>query len=1059
MTAGQYREIDFEEAIERHLVEEAGWIRGVAEEFDRELAIDRRQLFAWLEASQPEVMERLRAEHEGGGKNGKGEGDGNGKGKGAGDGLEEGVVRALARALDKQGTLGVLRRGFKFFGRRLQMAVFRPAHGLNPEVLERYAANRLVVTRQVKFAPGREWSVDLVLGVNGVPVATVELKNAFTGQRCELARKQYVRRDWKQPLFRFKARALVHFAVDTDEVWYATRLAGEGTYFLPFNRGRDGGAGNPPATDEGRYPVSYLWEEVWQRDSFLDVVGRFMFVEEEVVVDVETGKKRRKETVIFPRYHQLDCVRKVEAAARAEGAGWSYLIQHSAGSGKSKSIAWLAHRLQSLHAGDEKVFDSVVIITDRRVLDKQLRRAVFQLEHKDGVVLGVEKGSKELAEALESGVPIITTTLQKFPFVTEKIEGLPGRRYAIIVDEAHSSQSGESAKQMKGVLAASNLETAGSGAGALEAAGEAALAAAGEAESGAGGAWESEEDWQDEVVRIARSRGRQKNLSFFAFTATPKAKTLEVFGRVPGGGAAGEGESGGLGSGGLPVPFHLYSMRQAIEERFILDVLKHYTTYKTYYRLVKAIEEDPRVNKKKATSALARFMSLHPHNVAQKVEIIVEHFRQKVRRQLGGKAKAMVVTPSRLHAVRYFQAFDEYLSEHAGEDGYDDIGVLVAFSGKVIDPDTGAAVEYTEVGLNKGIPEKGLTEEFATDAYQVLVVANKYQTGFDQPLLTTMYVDRRLSGVQAVQTLSRLNRSYPGKQETFILDFANEAEHIREAFQPFYEQTMVAETTDHRQLYDLQAALEDAQVFTWDEVNALCRLLFKPGKKYTDNAHAALYYHVKPAEDRFRALDEEAQERFRGALKAFVGLYAFVSQVMPFTDVELEKLYTYGRLLYSKLPRQVGDPVDIDGKAALEFYRIEKISEGNITLAAGEEAPVYGPTAVGTRKDKDEQEHLSRIIDILNERYEGEFTESDQLFFEQVITEAREDREVRQRAKANPYDNFSISFRETVRNLMIDRMDANAEIVSRYLNDEEFRKVAYEAMAKQIFGEARASGE
>jgi type I restriction enzyme, R subunit len=1015
----------FEDAIERHLLEEAGWIRGEAQDFDRELAIDRRQLFAWLEASQAEVMARLRAEHEGG----RGAGAGN-----TGE-MEEGLVRALARTLDKRGTLGVLRRGFKFGGKRLQMAVFKPAHGLNPELEKLYAANRLVVTRQVMFAEGRRDSVDMVLGINGLVVATVELKNAFTGQRCELARKQYMRRDWKQPLFRFKARTLVHFAVDTDEVWYATRLAGEGTYFLPFNRGRDGGAGNPPATDAGRYSVSYLWEEVWRRDSFLDVVGRFIFVEEEVKKNQETGKKTRKETVIFPRYHQLDCVRKVEEAARREGAGHSYLIQHSAGSGKSKSIAWLAHRLQSLHAGDEKVFDSVVIITDRRVLDKQLRRAVYQLEHKDGVVLGVDKGSTELAEALEKGVPIITTTLQKFPFVTEKIAGLPGRRYAIVVDEAHSSQSGESAKQMKGVLAASNLGLEGSGTEMLEGAAKAASKE-----------WDGEEDWQDEVVRVARSRGRQKNLSFFAFTATPKAKTLEVFGRPP------DGPRGD----GLPEPFHLYSMRQAIEEHFILDVLKHYTTYKTYFRLVKAIEEDPRVNKKKATGALARFMSLHPHNVAQKVEIIVEHFRHKVRRQLGGKAKAMVVTPSRLHAVRYFQAFDEYLTEHEGEDGYGDIGVLVAFSGKVIDPDT--EEEYTEVGLNKGIPEKGLTEEFASDAYQVLVVANKYQTGFDEPLLTTMYVDRRLSGVQAVQTLSRLNRSYPGKTDTFILDFANDVQAVQEAFQPFYEQTIVAETTDHQQLYDLQADLEDAMVFTWSEVDALCAEFFGTKKKYTDNVHSAMYFHIKPAEDRFRELEEEEQERFRAALKAFVGLYSFVSQLMLHPDEELERLFTYGRFLLSKLPHQMGEPVDIDGKAALEYYRIEKISEGNIALSAGEKEPVYGPSAVGTRKDKDEKEHLSRIIDVLNERLgTDQFTEADQLFFEQVITEARTDADVQQRARANAYENFSIAFRETVRNLMIDRMDANSEIVSRYLNDDEFRKVAYEAMARQIFGEARAS--
>jgi type I restriction enzyme R subunit len=849
-----------------------------------------------------------------------------------------------------------------------------------------------------------------VLFVNGFPVATAELKNPLTNQTVQDAVAQYRRRDPRHPLLRFKTRALVHFAVDPDLVYMTTKLLGEKTSFLPFNRGHNGGAGNPE--HESGYRTGYLWQEVWQRDSFLDILGRFVHVAvEESKVD---GKTVTKESVVFPRYHQLDAVRKLEAAARADGAGNSYLVQHSAGSGKSNSIAWLAHRLSSLHDDkDQRVFDSVVVVTDRRVLDQQLQANIYEFEHKQGVVEKIDENSQQLADALTSGTPVIITTLQKFPFVTEKIGKLPNRRYALIVDEAHSSQTGEAARHMKAVLAAKSLEDA-------------------EQEEG-----KDEEDSEDRLVKVMASRGKQKNLSFFAFTATPKAKTLEVFGHHD--------------LEGKPVPFHLYSMRQAIEEGFILDVLKNYTTYKAFYRLVKAAVDDPEVNKKQATSQLARFMSLHPHNIAQKTEVMVEHFRARVRTKIGGKAKAMVVTSSRLHAVRYHQAFKRYI----GEKGYKDIGVLVAFSGVVKDPDFDD-LEYTEVGMNKGIKERELPEKFESDEYQVLLVANKYQTGFDQPLLHTMYVDKRLSGVQAVQTLSRLNRIAPGKEETFVLDFVNDAEEIRRSFQPYYEQTVVAESADPHQLYELQHRLEAAQVFWATEVGAFCKVFYTPKERQTVSDQAEMYRALGPGVDRFKALDLEKKDEFRNTLSGYVGLYSFLSQVMPFSDPDLEKLYTFGRFLEQKLPKdEKKTPLDLDGDVALEYYRLQKLGEGQVMLSLGESVPLRAPTDVGTRAAKGEDVRLSTIIDVLNERFGTEFTKADQLLFDQFVEEAKRDQEVVERAMANRLDNFELAMKPKVEELMMDRMDQNQEIVNRYLNDPAFQSTTLKAIVKQIYNEIR----
>ena len=654
------------------------------------------------------------------------------------------VLASLSKELEIKGTLHVLRHGFKCYGKTFRMAYFRPNTNMNPEAAANYAKNRLTITRQVAFTSAmkkadgknRRCIIDVTLAVNGIPVVTAELKNPLTGQCAAHAIRQYEdERDERDLLFAFKKRALVHFAVDPDEAWMTTRLRGKETRFLPFNRGNDHGAGNPPVA--GNWKAHYLWDEVLQADSLLEILQRFMHLEaKETRVKTNKGVRTvRQETMIFPRYHQLDSVRKLVAHAKANGAGRNYLIQHSAGSGKSNSIAWLAHRLASLHdERDDKVFHSVVVVTDRRVLDRQLQETIYQFEHKTGVVEKIDEDTQQLAKALSQGTPIVITTIQKFPFISQALATLEqkgsgvqidtaGKHFAVIVDEAHSSQSGATATALKGMLNKEGIE--------------AAIAAQ--------LSEEEDDDLSDEakaaVLRDALRRTKQPNLSFFAFTATPKFKTKALF-----------DEPGSSGAS----PFHEYTMRQAIEEGFIMDVLENYTTYKRFFGLVKQVEDDPDVPRRKAAKALTRYLELHPVNIEQVVSVIVEHFRLHVMHELGGRAKAMVVTGSRLAAVRYKLAFDRYIEEQ----GYTGIRSLVAFSGTVDDPDDPGS-SYTEVAMNDGLAESELPEAFGRDDYRVLLVAEKYQTGFDQPLLQTMYVVKRLAGVQAVQTLSRLNRIAP----------------------------------------------------------------------------------------------------------------------------------------------------------------------------------------------------------------------------------------------------------------------------------------------------------
>jgi type I restriction enzyme, R subunit len=999
MVMSETSEKSFETIIESHLLENS-YVSIPVDGFDRERAIFPELVLAFIRTTQQKQWAKLEALH--------------------GEKTGERVLLDLCKWMDSHGSLATLRHGFKCFGRTLRVAFFKAAHGLNPELEARYAANRLGVTRQLRFSPKHQKSLDVVLSLNGLPVATLELKNPLTGQTVEDAMRQYRQdRDSREKLFDFKKRALVHFAVDTEAVHMTTRLAGSATHFLPFNLGSSGGAGNPPDPLGRTYRTAYLWEEVLQRDSLFDLLARFLHLQIEERV-TEDGKKMKKETMIFPRYHQLEAVRQLVAASSHEGPGHNYLIEHSAGSGKSNTIAWLAHRLSSLHdAADRRVFDSVIVVTDRLVLDKQLQDTIYQFEHRQGVVQKIEEDSKQLAEALENAVPIIITTLQKFPFVSRQLlrlaeEGggagsgrLPTRRCAVIIDEAHSSQSGETATDLKEVLGGEDLH--------------AKARKQAEEEGGA---------HLEELFRSMAKRGRQANISFCAFTATPKHKTLAVFGR--------KGE-----------PFHRYTMRQAIEEGFIMDVLLNYTTYRTYYRLLKACEDDPNVERKKAARALARFMRLHPHNIAQKTEIMVEHFNIMTRHKIGGRAKAMVLTGSRLEAVRYKERFDRYIRDK----GYP-IKTLVAFSGTVID-DKVPGKTYTEEGMNLGIREKQLPDKFATAEYHVLLVAEKYQTGYDQPLLHSMYVDKRLAGIQAVQALSRLNRTHPLKEDTFILDFVNDRQEIQEAFKQFYEGAIMGEEVAPERLYEVKAELDASGVYLGEEVAQFCEVYFKPKERQSAADHMAMNAALDPAVDRFRALqisDVDAAELWRGKLYAFRNLYAFLSQIIPYQDSDLERLYTYLRHLASKLPKRTSGPgYHFDDDVRLEYYRLQKISEGSINLKEGQAHPLDGPTETGIGVLHEDAMLLSRLIDVINERFGTDFNEADQLFFDQIVEEAVRVDSLQQAAQVNAIDKFQLVFRQVLESLFIDRMEMNEDLFAKFMNDPEFQELVAKGLGRRVY--------
>ncbi|MCZ7590554.1 MAG: type I restriction endonuclease [Gaiella sp.] len=995
MTIGA-TERKFEGAIEAWLLEHGGYVKGDPHAFDVALGLDPGELLAFIRATQEPAWRSLVPRH------------------GGEAAAETNFLRRLAKELDERGTVDVLRHGVKDLGIEIRLAYFKPAHRLTPELVAAYEANRLVLVRQFLYEDS-DRTIDLALYVNGIPVATAELKNPLTGQNVEDAIVQY-RRDRDPKNLTLARRAVVHFAVDPELAAMTTKLAGAATQFLPFNRGsEDGGAGNRFNPDG--HKTAYLWEQVWERDGWLDLLARFVQVERPE--KGSAAERRAKTRIVFPRFHQWDAVRKLEAHAREHGAGQTYLVQHSAGSGKSNSIAWLAHRLSSLHdAADQPVYDKVVVITDRLVLDRQLQDTIYQFEHAHGVVVRIDKHSGQLADALAGEqARVIVTTLQKFPFVLDKVGELPARRYAVIVDEAHSSQTGEAAAELRRILSGGSEQER------LELAEQ--EDAAEEAERG---------DSQDLLARSLEGRGRPQNLSFFAFTATPKAKTLELFGTPV-----------DTYEGRRYVPFHLYSMRQAIEESFILDVLSNYTTYKTFFRIEKAIRDDPEYDPARAKRAIARFVTLHPYNLAQRAEIVVEHFRERTAKKIGGRAKAMVVTSSRLHAVRTKLAIDAYVAEK----GYPDVHALVAFSGKVIDEGD----EFTEPGMN-GFPESQTAERFGSDDYQVLVVAEKFQTGFDQPLLHTMYVDKVLTGLNAVQTLSRLNRIHPQKSDTFVLDFRNELDEIQEAFRPYYERTE-AVPTDPNLLYDTHRALWDFGVLREEEVEAGVQALLAVTET---SGHGAVYAALDPARDRFSELDEEVQDAFRDVLTRFVNMYAFVSQIVSYVDRELERDYLYGRALLAYLPGQAAERLDLGSEVEMTHLKIAQTFEGSGSLeeGGGEVVAIFSGRG---KEHEPETEHLSQIVEVINERYGLELGDADQLLFDQFEETWAADESLAARARTNTFENFRLVFDRTFIETVVKRMDQNEDIFKRILDDAEFQTTVLDYYAERLYERLRAEDD
>lgn len=938
-----------------------GYHKRSAQKYDRALCLDAEMTIAFIEATQPKEWERLTSHYK--------------------DETRTRFLRRLSSEIDKRGLLDVLRKGVKDAGVKFEFIYYRPASSLNQELQTLYEGNIFSVVQQLRYSNKNENSLDVVLFLNGLPIFTAELKNPFNGQDVNNAIHQYRHdRDPREPLLSF-GRCLAHFAVDPLVAYVTTKLEGPKTRFLPFNQGYDNGAGNPPR--KIGFPTEYLWEHVWSKDSVLELVQRFIHMVED---EDDKGKKTGRRSLIFPRYHQFDAVRRLVGDALEKGAGDNYLIQHSAGSGKSNTIAWLAHQLSTLHdASDERVFDSIIVITDRRVLDRQLQRTIRQFEQTLGLVENIDQSSRQLKEALEAGKTIIVTTLQKFPMILDEIAELGQKRFALIIDEAHSSQSGEGSRMMRAVLSVKTLEEA-------------------ESED------RVEEDPEDRIVRLAKARGPLNNASTFAFTATPKEKTLQLFGVAR--------------QDGSYAPFSLYSMKQAIQERFIMDVLQNYTTYRVYWNLLKKVEDDPRFDAQKAKYLARLFADLHPHSIKEKVAIAVEHFAEHAAHRIGGGAKAMIVTRSRLHAVKTAKALRKYLED----EGYP-YRALVAFSGTVKD----GGIDYTEAGMN-GYSERQTATVFKQQDYRFLVVAETFQTGFDEPLLHTMYVDKKLSGLNAVQTLSRLNRIHPDKGETMVLDFANEADDIQAAFQSYYEASILSEGSDPNLLYDLQRKLLDREVFDEDELAAFAVVYFDPSA-----TQDLLYGVLKEAAERFEGLPDEERGAFRKDLASFSRMYAFLSQVITFVDADLESLYHFARYLLQRLPgEEMGLPLEVQQAIDLESFSIRQTSSGPISIEPGGgrlSPPTGGSDQISPPEEK---ELLSQIIEDLNERFGTEFTDEDRVFIEELENRLVQHAGLEASVRANTPENARLTFDHVVGDLLQDMVETNFELYKRVTDDPKF---------------------
>ena len=990
------KERNFEEAIENYLVTEGGYEKGVPENLNRATALDEDTFLSFIKTTQPTEWEKHTRNYP--------------------NNPEQALLKRFQEEVSATNLLQVLRHGFKDRGVKFYPCYFKPETKMNPEHNERYNQNILHCTRQMKFSLLDERSIDIVLLLNGIPVVSMELKNQFTGQDVSNAISQYkFDRATKDKMFEFKQRVLVHFAVDLYDVFMTTRLQGASTYFLPFNQGSNGagevgGKGNPVVEDD--YMTSYLWKRVLTKDSLMEILHKYMHLKVEDIKDKDGKITGKKETMIFPRYHQLDVVTKLLADVKENGSGKNYLIQHSAGSGKSNSIAWLAHRLQSLHdKNDEVIFNSVIVVTDRKILDSQLQDTIYQFDHIDGVVRPITKGSDSLKTALNDGAKIIITTLQKFPYIYQDVQAT-GKRYAVIVDEAHSSQSGTAAKKLKVAL------------GDTEEVLEQYAREEAEEEN-------QREDYEDNLVKELSSHGMHDNISFFAFTATPKNKTLQLFGERQ--------ENGNY------RPFHIYSMRQAIEEGFILDVLQNYTTYKQYYQIAKKIEGDPEYDKAKGARAVSKFQSLHPHNIAQKTAIMIEHFREITKNKIDGRAKAMVVTASRLHAVRYLFEFRRYIKEH----NYTDLDVLVAFSGSLDDE----GQEWTEEKINKNkygeIIKESQLKKYFHDEFDMLIVAEKYQTGFDEPLLHTMFVDKKLNSVKAVQTLSRLNRTMRGKEDTFVLDFANTQEEIQRAFQPFYEATVLEGETDPNLIYTLKRQLDDFHVYQEREVEEFAKKFYQK----TMPTLSVLSPILKPAVERYEALEDKQKDEFKSLIHGFNRTYSFITQICRMFDKDMQKLYVFTKYLTKLLPKNNSEKVNLNDALLLEYYKLQKTAEGNITLEKTEGVipPISGAGAAGSNKEKD---NLSEIIDKFNKKFGTSFTEQDKVLA-QLKADMMKNEQMANSAKSGDKTAFRTLYDKQFNDIAINRYEENDNFFKGLFENADKLKFIKELLLADLYNELR----
>lgn len=980
-------EKEYQKFLLERLEKDNGYIIRKASNFDRYFAVDREMLFKFLNDTQPETMEYL-------GKIYKAD-------------LEETIVSFINTETTKaRGSLiEVLKHGIELSNQKIELMYTKPATTFNPELTRKYGQNIFSVMEEV-WASDKE-RVDVVIFLNGLAIMSFELKCNAAGQSYQDAIYQFrTDRNPKTRLFMFKAGTLVNFAMDLEEVYMTTKLDGDATFFLPFNMGNGegvtAGAGNPIFED--KYSVSYMWEDILIKDTVLDLISKFIFVEVKEKVDEQTGKVKRSENLIFPRYHQLDVIRKTLADVRENGTAQNYLIQHSAGSGKTNSIAWLAHRLTSLHDANNKIiFNNVIIVTDRVVVDRQLQKSIMGMEHKAGLIRVMDDkcNSVDLAIALNGNTKIIATTIQKFPYIVDSVAGLKEKRFAVIIDEAHSSTAG---KDMAAVTLA------------------------------LGSGEEVDADVEDMISSEIKRNGKQANVSMFAFTATPKPTTIQLFGR--------------LNTKGQREAFHVYSMKQAIEEGFILDVLQNYTEYSTFYQINKEIEDDPRCKTNEAKRQIARFIELHDTNIAQRVEVIVEHFRTSVMQELGGKAKAMVITASRQGAVKYRQAFADYITKR----GYDEIHALVAFSGKVKLPGDGC--EYTETSMN-GFPEDRLTKEFDTDAYQVLLVANKYQTGFDQPKLCAMYVLKKLKGVNAVQTLSRLNRiCAPYDKKTFVLDFVNTYEDIKTAFAPYYTTTLLSNSVTPSAVYDLEAKIDAYAILDPVDIEAANDILYS--QKVTGKQKQRLTFFLQKSKKLLERFEYEEQRNCIAIMRRFVRFYEFLLQVSRFEDTDLHKKYNYIAYLLAYINiKHPGGGFNLDGKIkATNFVQKKGEEHTKPNLVA---SPVMKlPTAEHFGLTEDKEKRLSEIIDEINSRtgknYDNDVVVKAMLQIKDILLKSDK---LRTSAKNNTQKDFEFSYFDDIDDALIEGLCQNQDFFSLLLSNDEMKRQVLGIFSDEIYKSLR----